>query len=103
MATLVLDVRPGEDPAWRRSFALDGVTIVVRFRWHERAGSWFVSFTDPSLTPLLSTWRVAVGVDVPKDPRNPAWPPGRLYFVGPDPHVESDLGVRLLLQYDEAA
>lgn len=103
MATLEIDVRPGTRDAPVVTTELDGRTVRLALRWLPWISSWVMEVRDPADVPLSPPLRVSPGVPLPLDVRDPRVPPGVLRWEGPEPYQRDDLGVRLLLVYDEAA
>lgn len=96
-----LDVRPGEDRAFARTFTLDGIAIVVQLRWLPRVGLWLLLLRSPAGDVLSLAQMVRPGSTVVMDTRDPRLPSGRLVWSGPDDYVRSDLGATLRLLYIE--
>lgn len=103
MAQLVIDVRPGTAPAPVISTEVDGVAVRLAFRWLPNLESWVMQVRDPGDVPLSMPLRVSPGVALPLDTRDPRVPPGSFRWEGPEPYGRDDLGVTLVLLYDEAA
>lgn len=87
---------------------LDGEKYELRFRWNERADSWFVDILDATGTAVIYGRRVSVGSRLTGQHKHKEdLPPGEFLPFDTtqrelDP-VVNDLGTRVLLLYFEEA
>lgn len=82
---------------------LDGVSVILRFEWNDRAGGWFLDVLTSTEDPIVSGVRVVVGIPLWNRYRDPRIPPGMLEAIdtsgaGLDPAF-ADLGDRVVLLY----
>lgn len=85
---------------------LEGEIYHFRFRWNDRAASWFLDLSDGDGVPLAFGIRITVDVSLLEQYKYKAIPPGRFFAFDTtlrqtDPTVD-DFGTRVLLLYNDS-
>lgn len=83
---------------------LDGTLYLLRWRWLERPGAWYLDLGLPNGTQLAAGIRVVVDWQLLRHRTDPRLPPGQLVAIdtsgrGRDIEEQTELGERVLVFY----
>lgn len=83
---------------------LDGIEYLLRFKWSDREGCWYLGIYSQNGDPIAVGVRLVVSWPLLRRFRDPRTPPGILVCVdtserGQDIIAATDLGSRVLLMY----
>ena len=109
MADRIISLAPDGDFAFRVMVELGGegtsietgVSVRLRFRWHEAIVAWSLIVETPDGDPLTMQLLVRAGGRVLLDLANPLVPPGALRWEGRDVTTPEGLGRDLLLVWTD--
>lgn len=103
----ILIVPTGTYPDRQQETQLEGRRYVLRMRWNERAGAWFLDMHTVAGSPIVLGVRLSLSTQPLAGVLHPDRPPGELVVVDrTDSGVEAaqaDLGTRVQLFYVEAS
>lgn len=101
---LEIPITVGDDYAIRFTIDLEGTTIGLRFRWHDRASGWFLGVYDADGNAIQVGRRINAGTSLFVDRFNPSLPGGQLIADGTiDLTRREYLGTAVRLIYFTAA
>lgn len=83
--------------SWRYVVTLDGTDYLLRLRWHERCGSWYVDIFEPGGTPIVVGTKAVIGWPLFQGHKDLRLPPGLLMLFyldgeGQEADTQASLG-----------
>jgi hypothetical protein len=100
---LLVPCTPNGSASWRQRTSLDGRDYVLRFRWNQRDGHWFLSIADPTDVVIASGIKLVTDFPLLLGVVDARRPPGELFVSDAQGRAEdpgfADLGARFLLRY----